>query len=174
MSALSSSTMTSALNQILVPCAIAAAALLLVPLAASAGQDEADDVARDIYRQVERACPAHGGGQPYNLATIADNYFVPELRDLLGEAYANNAVHFDVLIDAQDCSIRDVDIDVDGDEDAEDSQHVVARAHFKNFGERRVVDLLMVSDGREWKVVDVAYRHRDWSLRRDLNVRYSK
>jgi len=154
---------------ILAPLA-ASLALALFAAPAIAG-DDAEDIAEDIYDYVERACPLGGDGRPYNLSMIADRYFVPDLRDMLGEAYAQRAVDFDVLIDSRECEIRDVDVDVDGDDDAE---RVVARAEFRNFGEPRVVDLLMVRDGRGWKVADIAYRHRNWQLRRDLHAGYSK
>jgi hypothetical protein len=149
--------------------AILALALAVTP--AKAGAD-AEDVAQDIYDFVEKACPMGGDGLPYNLATIADNYFVPDLRDMLAQAYAHHAVQFDILIDSQDCEIRDVDVDVESDDDEAD--RVVARAEFANFGEPRVVDLLMVRHGHGWKVADIAYRHRNWQLRRDLAVGYTK
>lgn len=160
----------NALVKILSAAAIMVPALAL-PAALHAG-DDAEDVAERIYDRVEDACPVRGNGHPYNLAAIADRYFVPDLRDILADAYADHAVGFDVLIDAQDCAIRDIDVDVDGDDD--DGNRVVARAEFKNLGEPRVVDLLMVRHGGRWLVADIAYRHRDWRLRRDLHAGYTK
>ncbi|MGQ0671814.1 MAG: hypothetical protein ACT4N2_02875 [Hyphomicrobium sp.] len=142
----------------------AAAGLALCLLGPSAlADDDADDVARDIYRQVERACEGRGRA-PYNLAEIAEYHFLPELRDLLADAYREHRLDFDILIDGQDCNIRDVDID-GGDDD---SDHSIARAEFKNFGRKRVVDLYLVRKAGQWLVADIAYRHRKWSLRRDL------
>lgn len=158
-----------ALFKIAATVALMAPALAL-PVTLHAG-DDAEDVAERIYDRVEDACPVRGNGHPYNLAAIADRYFVPDLRDMLADAYAANSVGFDILIDAQDCAIRDVDVDVDGDDDRD---RVVARAEFRNLGEPRVVDLLMVRHGGRWLVADIAYRHRDWRLRRDLEVRYTK
>lgn len=152
--------------------AIAATMLTLVPPTSLHAGDDAEDVAERIYDRVEHACPVRGDGNPYNLASIADRYFVPDLREMLADAYAANAVGFDVLIDGRECGIRDIDVDVDGDDD--DGNRVVARAEFRNLGEPRVVDLLMVRHGGQWLVADIAYRHRDWRLRRDLQVHYSK
>jgi hypothetical protein len=125
-----------------------------------------DDVARKIFRKVEKACPVGKEGEPYNLAAIAGEHFVSDLSDQLGRAYADHAIDFDILIDGQDCEISDVDLD-DVKEDDEGGR-VVIRAEFENFGEKRVVDLLMVRAGEDWKVADIAYRHRDWQLRREL------
>ncbi len=147
-----------------------AAALMLatLPMAQALAGDDADDAARDIFRQVEKACPVGANGTPYNLATIAATYFVDDLRVQLDHAYANHVLEFDILIDAQDCEIPDVDLDEVGDDDDHRGQMIV-RAKFDNFGEPRVVDLVMVRQAKEWKVADVVYRHRDWSLRRDID-----
>lgn len=148
--------------------------LMLSAPTALADDDEADDVARAIYRQVERACPVGREGNPYNLAAVAARYFLPEVKEELSRAYASRALDFDILIDSRDCEIDDVDIDMKGDDDDDGPGRVVARAEFENFGERKVVDLLMVRTGRVWKVADIAYRHRNWQLMRDVGVRYSK
>jgi hypothetical protein len=128
--------------------------------------DDAGDVAQKIYRIVERSCPEDGEGVPYNLAEVASRYFLPDLNEALRQAYEQHTLGFDILIDAQDCAIDDVDIDVDGDE--EERGQVLARAEFRNFGEPRVVNLLLVSGAYGWKVADIAYGHRDWQLRREL------
>ena len=158
--------------------ALLAAALFAIP--AQAG-DDAKDVARSIYRQVERACPADGDGVPYNLATIAQEHFSPDLHTRVAQAYADHRIDFDILIDAQDCAIGDIDVDADshGDRDEVDddddddrrrshSGHSIARAEFTNFGETRTIELMLTRIGDTWKVADVRYRHRDWSLSRDL------
>jgi hypothetical protein len=143
---------------------IAFAALGAGPSAAS---DDAGDIAHKIYRIVEKACPEDGGGVPYNLAEIASAYFSPGLNDALRYAYERHTLGFDILIDAQDCAIDDVDVDVDDDD--EERGQVLARAEFRNFGEPRVVNLIMVRGRYGWKVADIAYGHRDWQLRRDLS-----
>lgn len=146
--------------------------LLAMPLTAVLAGDDARDVVRDIYRQVETACPKGGGQQPYNLAAIAEAHFTGDLRDQLARAYRDHALAFDILIDAQDCDIGDVDLDTIGDH--HDGAQAVIRAKFKNFREKRLVDLLLVHESGQWKVADVSYRHRAWSLRRELAARGGK
>jgi hypothetical protein len=139
----------------------------VLPFTQVEARHDARDVVRDIYRQVERACPRRGERRPYNLATIAANYFVDDLRAMLDRAYANHAFEFDILIDAPECEIRDVDLDTLGDDD-DDRGQVLIRAKFRNFGEMRLVDLVMVREFGQWRVADIVYRHRPWSLRREL------
>ena len=143
-----------------------AVALLALPAGPAMAGDDARDVARRIYRLVEKACPEDGDGLPYNLADIARDHFSPELQDQLSRAYRDHRLDFDVLIDARDCAIDDVDIDTDDDHD--DRGRAIASAKFKNFGERRKVELVMVSMDGGWKVADIRYQHRNWSLTRDL------
>lgn len=147
--------------------ALSAAAALALSSAALA-DDDARDVARDIYRKVERACE-RSGRAPYNLAEIVEHHFLPELRVELDRAYRNGQIDFDILIDAQDCNIRDVDLDGGHDHDDErGGRPVVVTAKFRNYGERRAVDLVMVRTRGGWKVADIVYRHRAWSLRQNL------
>ena len=142
---------------------LAAVALLLLPASAAMAGDDARDVAKHIYRLVEKACPEDGDGLPYNLADIARDHFSPELQDRLSRAYRDHRLDFDVLIDAQDCAIDDVDVHAD-----DDRGHVIARAKFRNFGEKRKIELVLARIDGAWKVADIRYQHRNWSLSRDL------
>ena len=145
-----------------------AALLLAAGALAAQARDDAKDVARDIYRQVERACEDRSR-EPYNLATIAEQHFVADLKESLDRAYRDQALGFDILIDGQDCQIRDVDLDEAGDDDDDDRRgETIVRAEFKNFCEKRRIDLVMVREGGRWMVADIVYRHREWSLRQEL------
>ena len=144
--------------------AMAALGFLNLSTPAAVAGHGAKHVARAIYRIVEKACPEHGNGVPYNLAAIAEEHFSPGLREALRRAYERHSIGFDILIDAQDCATDDVDLDVD----RQDRGLAIARAEFRNFGEKRDIELVLMKVGGHWKVEDVFYRHRDWSARRDL------
>lgn len=71
---------------------------------------------------------------------------------------------FDVLIDGQDCKVADVRTTTV----SEDAGKATVRVDFTNFEEKRAVDLVMTKIGPAWKVDDVVYGHREFSLRKEL------
>lgn len=143
--------------------ALLAALSCFVPWTARAG-DDADDVLEDIYEIVEKACPEDGEGLPYNLANVAREYFDAGAQHRLARAYDTGALDFDVLIDAPDCAIPDLDIETG----AEAGGEALGRVSFTNMGEPRRIDVILRKSGGAWKVHDIIYRHRDWVMSRDV------
>lgn len=144
-------------------------ALLLLPTFfgafsphARAGGSDPQVVLDEIYGQVDAMCGGDGNGPAYDLETIAKTYFTPPLIEIMTRDYEQpGALGFDPLVDAQDCKITDLDLSiVESGETA-----ATGRATFKNMGEARVIDLVMAKQGSAWKVTDVVYHHRAFSLK---------
>ncbi|MCC7252883.1 hypothetical protein [Hyphomicrobium sp.] len=114
----------------------------------------------EIFGQMDAICGGDGNGPAYDLYAISKTYFTQELEKIFENAMASDDFGFDILIDAQDCRTTDFDLAiVDGSDGS-----ATGRATFKNMGEERIIDLVMTKSGEEWKVSDVVYRHRPFSL----------
>ena len=142
---------------------VAALAILLTMAAspAPAGGSDPKVVLDEIYGQVDAMCGGEGQGPAYDLYVIAEDYFAPELEKTFSRAMEKGDLGFDVLVDAQDCKVSNLKLDVIKSE----SDMAVGRATFKNFDEDRTIDLLMTKSGDDWEVGDIVYRHRTFSLR---------
>lgn len=144
-----------------IPRLLAALPLILLAGPAAAGGSDPEVVLDEIYGQVDAMCGGNGQGPAYDITAIAETYFAPDLVKTFETAMASDDFGFDILIDAQDCKTTDLSLEVvDSDTD-----HAVGRARFKNMGEDRIVDLHMTKAGNEWKVSDVVYQHRPFSLK---------
>jgi hypothetical protein len=128
---------------------------------ASAGGSDPQIVLDEIYGQVAETCSGDGGGPAYDLEAIANAYFEAALASRVAGALADGSLGFDFLIDAQDCKVTALDLRVVG----ETATTATGRAEFENFGEPRAIDLVMRKNGETWKVADVVYRHRTFSLK---------
>lgn len=141
--------------------------LLAAVLSAAASPAHADGepntIAKAIYAQVFASC--QGTDAPmYDLNAIAKAYFEPGLAQKLEASDEGTMLGFDVLIDGQDCKVADVRTTTV----SEDAGKATVRVNFTNFEEKRAVDLVMTKIGPAWKVDDVVYGHRDFSLRKEL------
>lgn len=146
------------------------AAMLLLPVlvtAFDAAPAQADSsspraVLDDIFGQMDAMCGGDGQGPAYDLDAIAKTYFTPPLVAIVTRDYEQpNALGYDILIDAQDCRTGDLKLSIL----SEDASSATGRATFKNMGEERIIDLVMTKPGADWKVADVVYHHRSFSLK---------
>jgi hypothetical protein len=137
-----------------------AAALLSFARPAWAGGSDPQIILDEIYGQVAEMCTGDGG-PPYDFVAIAKTYFTPALAAKVKKASDDNALDFDVLVDAQDCEISELDLRIVGGGGAT----AIGRAEFKNMGEARTIDLMMAKAGDAWQVTDIVYRHRPFSLK---------
>lgn len=128
---------------------------------AFAGGSDPEVVLDEIYGQVDAMCGGDGQGAPYDIYAIAETHFLPSLSEPFAKAIESGDLGFDILVDAQDCKITDLKLEVVDTDEAD----AVGRAVFKNMGEDRIVDLVMTKSGDEWKVSDVVYQHRAFSLK---------
>ncbi|WP_295558508.1 hypothetical protein [uncultured Hyphomicrobium sp.] len=131
---------------------------------ARAGGSDPQIVLDEIYGQVDAMCGGDGQGAAYDIYAIAKTYFAPDLAKPFEKAMEAGDLDFDILVDGQDCKISDLELAVTESTDAS----ATGRATFKNMGEARVIDFLMTKTGAAWKVSDVVYRHRSFSLRSAL------
>jgi hypothetical protein len=141
-------------------CAFVAALVGFGAHAAIAGGSDPEVVLDEIFGQVEAMCGGDGQGEPYDIYAISETYFTPELAHGFETAMEGGNLGFDVLVDGQDCKIDGLAlevVDTDGD-------IAVGRAIFKNMGEDRIIDLRMTKLGDTWKVSDILYQHREFSL----------
>lgn len=127
---------------------------------AAAGGSDPKVVLDEIYGQVDAMCGGEGQGPAYDIYVIAEDYFTPDLAKTFTTAMEKGDLGFDVLVDAQDCKLSDLKLEVVKSE----ADTAVGRATFKNMGEDRIIDLLMAKSGDDWQVADVVYRHRTFSL----------
>jgi hypothetical protein len=139
---------------------LAAAPLLLASEAGAVGTDP-QIVLDEIYGQVAEMCGSEGDGRAYDIAEIARVYFAPALAKKINRALESGSLDFDVLVDGNDCKVTSLDLRV-VDEGATEA---VGRAEFENFGEERTIDLVMAKSDGDWKVTDIVYRHRQFSLK---------
>ena len=132
--------------------------------AALAGGSDPEVILDEIFGQVEATCGGNGQGAPYDIYVIAETYFTPALAKGFATAMEAGDLGFDILVDGQDCEIRDIGLEV------VDSGDTLAtgRARFKNMGEDRIIDLKMTRTGETWKVSDVVYQHRPFALSEEL------
>ena len=129
---------------------------------ARAGGSDPKAVLDDLFGQMNSMCGGNGDGPAYDLDALAKKYFVPALVKIITRDYEQpGALGFDILIDGQDCKTSDLNLSVVGG----GGNTSIGRATFKNFGEERVIDLLMTNAGGDWMVTDVVYRHRPFSLK---------
>ena len=129
---------------------------------ARAGGSDPKAVLDDLFGQMNSMCGGNGDGPAYDLDALAKKYFVPALVKIITRDYEQpGALGFDILIDGQDCKTRDLNLSIVGG----GGNTSIGRATFKNFGEERVIDLLMTNAGGDWMVTDVVYRHRPFSLK---------
>jgi hypothetical protein len=135
--------------------------LVLAAAPAAAGGSDPQVVLDEIYGQVDAMCGGDGQGPAYDIHAIADAYFSPDLAKMFARAMDGGDLDFDVLVDAQDCKVTDLELEVVKTE----ADTAVGRATFKNMGEDRVIDLMMAKSGNDWSVDDIVYRHRTFSLR---------
>jgi hypothetical protein len=136
-------------------------AVLSVAERATAGGSDPQIVLDEIYGQVAEMCGGDAQGAPYDIEAIAKTYFTPVLAKKLSSALASGDLDYDVLVDGNDCKVSELDLTIVGGGDST----AVARASFKNLGEDRVIDLQMVKSGSDWRVADIVYRHREFSLK---------
>lgn len=142
----------------------AALALALAVPSAVAGGSDPEVVLDEIFGQVDAMCGGDGQGPPYDIYAIAETYFTPELARSFSTAMEAGELGFDILVDGQDCLINDLRleiVDTDGD-------IATGRAMFSNMGEDRIIDLRMTKTGDTWKVSDVLYQHRPFTLSDEL------
>lgn len=146
------------------------AAILLLPvlvLGLWAGPAQADSsspraVLDDIFGQMDSMCGGDGNGPTYDLDAIARTYFTAPLVAIVTRDYEQpNALGYDILIDAQDCRTSDLKLSILN----QDASSATGRATFKNMGAERIIDLVMTKSGGGWKVADVVYHHRPFSLK---------
>ena len=129
---------------------------------ARAGGSDPKAVLDDLFGQMNSMCGGNGDGPAYDLDALAKKYFVPALVKIITRDYEQpGALGFDILIDGQDCKTSDLNLSIIGG----GGNTSIGRATFKNFGEERVIDLLMTNAGGDWMVTDVVYRHRPFSLK---------
>lgn len=129
---------------------------------ARAGGSDPKAVLDDLFGQMNSMCGGNGDGPAYDLDALAKKYFVPALVKIITRDYEQpGALGFDILIDGQDCKTSDLNLSIVGG----GGSTSIGRATFKNFGEERVIDLLMTNAGGDWMVTDVVYRHRPFSLK---------
>ena len=127
-----------------------------------AGGSDPKAVLDDLFGQMNSMCGGNGDGPAYDLDALAKKYFVPALVKIITRDYEQpGALGFDILIDGQDCKTSDLNLSIVGG----GGNTSIGRATFKNFGEERVIDLLMTNAGGDWMVTDVVYRHRPFSLK---------
>jgi hypothetical protein len=141
-------------------CGLVAAVTIVISPALAGGSDP-QVVLDEIYGQVDATCGGDGQGPAYDIYVIAEDYFTPDLAKTFTKAMETGDLGFDVLVDAQDCKVTDLKLEVVKSE----ADAAVGRATFKNMGEDRVIDLLMSKSGNGWSVDDIVYRHRTFSLR---------
>ncbi|MGE0023924.1 MAG: hypothetical protein AB7S70_09870 [Hyphomicrobium sp.] len=141
--------------------ALLLAVLSLGALPARADEDSPRAVIDDIYGQVNAMCGGDGNGPAYDITEIAKAHFTPALKATFEASMDSEELGFDILVDAQDCKTTDLTLSI---LDSADTS-AKARATFKNMGAERVVDLEMTKIGEAWKVSDVAYGHRPFSLK---------
>jgi len=134
---------------------------MLLAAGARAGDSDPQIVLDEIYGQVAEMCSGDGNGPAYDLVAIAETYFEPALATSVAKASEDGSLDFDFLVDGQDCKVTALDLRV---LDAAPTS-AVGRAEFENFGEPRTIDLVMAKTGADWKVTDVVYRHRPFSLK---------
>ncbi len=137
---------------------------MMLAVGARASGSDPQIVLDEIYGQVAEACSGIGEAQAYDLAVIANGYFEPSLARSVAKALGDGGLDFDVLVDGQDCHVTNLDLQVVD----ETATTAVGRAEFQNYGERRSIDLVMAKTGGDWKVTDIVYRHRDFSLKSGL------
>jgi hypothetical protein len=128
---------------------------------AHASSDSPRALTDEIFGQVDAMCGGDGNGPTYDIYEIAKAHFTPALEKTFETAMGSHALGFDVLVDAQDCKTSDLKLSIVSQGDAT----ATGRATFKNMGEERVVDLIMVKSDADWKVDDIAYGHRQFSLK---------
>jgi hypothetical protein len=128
---------------------------------ALASSDSPRALIDEIFGEVDTMCGGDGNGPAYDLYEIAKAHFTPALEKTFDTAMGSDDFGFDVLIDAQDCKTSDLKLSIVSQGDAT----ATGRATFKNMGEDRAIDLIMVKSGADWKVDDIAYVHRRFSLK---------
>lgn len=138
------------------------AAVIAAP--AAAGGSDPKVVLDEIFQQVDGMCGGDGNGPAYDISEVAKAYFAPNLAKPFEAAMDSGDLDFDVLVDGQDCKTTDLELTMI--ESGETSAK--GRATFKNMGEARVIDLVMTKSGDAWKVSDIVYQHRPFSLRKAL------
>lgn len=139
---------------------LAGSFLAVAALHARAAATDPQIVLDEVYGQVAETCSGDATGAPYDLVAIANTYFAPALAKTVIKASLDGSLGFDVLVDAQDCKMTALDLRVV----EQDKKSAIGRAEFQNFGEPRTIDLLMAKAGGKWKITDVVYRHRPFSL----------
>ncbi|AHB50305.1 hypothetical protein W911_13945 [Hyphomicrobium nitrativorans NL23] len=144
--------------------AAVAVLLMLFPFPAAAGGSGPEVVLDEIFGQVEATCGGEAQGPPYDIYAIAETYFTPTLAQAFTAAMESGDLGFDILVDGQDCEIRDVELTVLD----RDAGTATGRAIFKNMGESRIIDLKMTKTGDRWAVSDVIYQHRPFVLSDEL------
>lgn len=147
-------------RKVLLAALLAGVASLLLAFEAAAGGSDPQIVLDEIFGQVSEMC-GEGDGRAYDIREIAKTYFTPALATKIGKALDDGRLDFDVLVDGNDCKVTSLDLRVIKEGPGE----AVGRAEFENFGEERTVDLVMTKIGDEWKVADIVYRHRSFSIK---------
>lgn len=138
-----------------------AATLLAAPASAGGGPEVVLD---EIFQQVDGMCGGDGNGPAYDISEIAKTSFAPDLAKPFEAAMESGDLGFDVLVDGQDCKTTDLELTMI----ESGATSAKGRATFKNMGEARVIDLVMTKSGDVWKVSDIVYQHRPFSLRKSL------
>lgn len=128
---------------------------------ALASSDSPRALLDEIFGHVDTMCGGDGDGPAYDIYEIAKAHFTPALEKTFEAAMGADNLGFDFLVDAQDCKTSDLKLSIVSQGDAT----ATGRATFKNMGEERVIDLIMVKSGADWKVDDIAYGHRQFSLK---------
>jgi hypothetical protein len=121
-------------------------------------------ILEQIFEKVQAACKEGEQGAPYDANEMAKQFFSSELAAKFAQATEDATLDFDVFTDAQDCAVTGMQLAVT----EEEGDRATGRATFENMGEPRVVDLVMSKAGADWKVVDIVYGHRKFSLDQQL------
>jgi len=135
--------------------------LAFCPLPAHAAGSNPQVVLNELYGLVGETCSEVAKTGSYDQVAVAKSYFTPELAKKLSDALATGSIDFDIFTDSQDCGLSDVDLKLTEATAAE----ATGVALFKNYGEERVVQILMRRTGAEWQIDDLKYGHRHFSLK---------
>jgi hypothetical protein len=147
--------------------ACAAAVAFSVTLATSgspAFAETPNGILEQIFEGVQAACKEGGQGAAYDANEIAKKFFSAGLAAKVAQATEDATLDFDIFTDAQDCAVKDMQLSVTDEE----GDNATGHATFENMGEPRIVDLVMSKAGGDWKIVDVVYGHRKFSLDQQL------
>lgn len=137
---------------------------------------DAIEFAKTLHSAATRGCGTSGAGTdagnsnrasgegppPGDGRVFANTYFEPTLAKAYIRALDGNLLDFDVFVDGQDCDLGTATIaPAPGVREP-----VTVRLEFANFNEPRTLDYVLHLSAAGWKLYDIVYRHRRFSLRK--------